>query len=65
MCASSPLPHAPPLTARTPGNGIQNLFLTASVPIFYWVVPIPLAVGLLVLDESRKLVVRELWPVGK
>ncbi|KAL7932569.1 hypothetical protein V8C35DRAFT_307459 [Trichoderma chlorosporum] len=43
--------------------GLQTLFLTASVPIEYWLIPIPLALGILVLDELRKLVVR-LFPNG-
>ncbi|KAL1413747.1 hypothetical protein Q8F55_001529 [Vanrija albida] len=47
--------------------GIQNLFGTASVPIKHWLLPVPLAIGLLAMDELRKLVVRT-WPrsvVGK
>lgn len=44
-------------------KGIQNLFGTASVPIKHWMLPIPLAVGLLAMDELRKLVVRT-WPRG-
>ncbi|PNY23564.1 Sodium/potassium-transporting ATPase subunit alpha-2 [Tolypocladium capitatum] len=43
--------------------GIQTLFGTASVPIEYWVIPIPLALAVLCMDEIRKLVVR-LWPNG-
>lgn len=43
--------------------GLQTLFLTASVPIEFWLIPIPLALGILVLDEMRKLVVR-LFPNG-
>ncbi|KAL6870395.1 calcium ATPase [Trichoderma novae-zelandiae] len=43
--------------------GIQSLFLTASVPIEFWLIPIPLALGILVLDEMRKLLVR-LFPNG-
>lgn len=43
--------------------GLQTLFLTASVPIEFWLIPIPLALGILVLDEVRKLVVR-LFPNG-
>ena len=38
--------------------GIQTLFDTASVPIEFWVIPIPLALGILFTDEIRKLVVR-------
>ncbi|KAB5526436.1 cation-transporting ATPase pma1 [Coniochaeta sp. 2T2.1] len=38
--------------------GIQTLFGTAPVPIEFWVIPIPLALGILCMDEIRKLVVR-------
>ncbi|CEJ91884.1 Putative Sodium/potassium-transporting ATPase subunit alpha-2 [[Torrubiella] hemipterigena] len=38
--------------------GIQNLFGTASVPIQFWLIPIPLALGILVMDEIRKVIVR-------
>ncbi|KAG6829256.1 hypothetical protein H0H92_005136 [Tricholoma furcatifolium] len=38
--------------------GIQSLFLTASVPIEFWLIPLPLALGILVMDELRKLLVR-------
>ncbi|KAL5113432.1 hypothetical protein ACEQ8H_008700 [Pleosporales sp. CAS-2024a] len=44
-------------------KGIQNLFGTASVPIEFWLIPIPLALGILVMDEMRKLAVRT-WPKG-
>ena len=43
--------------------GIQTLFGTASVPIEFWFIPIPLALAILVMDEIRKLVVR-LFPNG-
>jgi sodium/potassium-transporting ATPase subunit alpha len=43
--------------------GIQTLFGTASVPIEFWVIPIPLALGILCMDEVRKLIVR-LFPNG-
>ncbi|KAM4067459.1 E1-E2 ATPase domain-containing protein [Hirsutella rhossiliensis] len=43
--------------------GIQNLFGTASVPIEFWIIPIPLALGILCMDEIRKLIVR-LFPEG-
>lgn len=43
--------------------GIQNLFGTASVPIEFWLIPIPLALGILVMDEIRKTIVRA-WPRG-
>lgn len=43
--------------------GIQSLFGTASVPLKHWFLPIPLAIGLLAMDEVRKVVVRT-WPKG-
>ncbi|KAH7014543.1 cation-transporting ATPase pma1 [Microdochium trichocladiopsis] len=43
--------------------GIQNLFGTASVPIEFWLIPIPLALAILFVDEIRKLLVR-LFPKG-
>lgn len=47
----------------TEEKGIQNLFGTASVPIKFWMLPIPLGLGILMMDEVRKLVVRT-WPKG-
>ncbi|XP_014558885.1 hypothetical protein COCVIDRAFT_14025 [Bipolaris victoriae FI3] len=44
-------------------EGIQNLFGTASVPMEFWLIPIPLALGIIVMDEMRKLAVR-MWPNG-
>lgn len=43
--------------------GIQSIFGTASVPIEFWLLPLPLALGILVMDEIRKLIVRT-WPKG-
>ncbi|KAJ5291848.1 hypothetical protein N7478_001099 [Penicillium angulare] len=43
--------------------GLQRLFLTASVPIKYWLLPLALALGVLVMDELRKVLVR-LFPNG-
>ncbi|KAK6529809.1 hypothetical protein TWF281_008968 [Arthrobotrys megalospora] len=43
--------------------GIQRLFGTASVPIEFWFLPLPLALGILCMDELRKLCVRT-WPKG-
>ncbi|KAK3901544.1 hypothetical protein C8A05DRAFT_34760 [Staphylotrichum tortipilum] len=43
--------------------GIQTLFVTSSVPIEFWLIPLPLAVGILCMDELRKLLVR-LFPNG-
>ncbi|KAM5350291.1 hypothetical protein ACJ41O_006796 [Fusarium nematophilum] len=39
--------------------GIQMLFGTASVPIEFWFIPIPLGLGILFVDEIRKLIVRK------
>ena len=44
-------------------HGIQTLFLTASIPLEFWLIPIPLALGILCMDEIRKLLVR-LYPHG-
>lgn len=44
-------------------KGIQNLFITASIPLEHWFLPLPLALGILIMDEMRKLVVRT-WPRG-
>ena len=43
--------------------GIQTIFGTASVPIEFWLLPLPLALGILIMDEIRKLIVRT-WPKG-
>ena len=43
--------------------GLQTLFLTSSVPIKYWFIPLGLALGVLTMDEIRKLLVR-LYPKG-
>lgn len=43
--------------------GIQTIFGTASVPIEFWLLPLPLALGILMMDEIRKLIVRT-WPKG-
>ncbi|KAF9580508.1 hypothetical protein BGW38_002829 [Lunasporangiospora selenospora] len=37
---------------------IQEVMLTGSVPIKYWLLPIPCAFAILLLDETRKLIVR-------
>lgn len=42
---------------------IQNLFGTASVPLEFWFIPLPLALAVLCMDEMRKLLVR-LFPGG-
>lgn len=38
--------------------GLQYLSNTASVPIEFWLIPLPMALGILMLDELRKLLVR-------
>lgn len=43
--------------------GMQTLFGTASVPIEFWLLPLPLALGILIMDEMRKVMVRE-FPRG-
>ncbi|KAL3468172.1 putative Na/K ATPase alpha 1 subunit [Aspergillus heterothallicus] len=43
--------------------GIQRIFGTAAAPLEFWLIPIPLAVGILFMDEMRKLLVR-CWPRG-
>ncbi|KAG6841610.1 hypothetical protein C0991_009035 [Blastosporella zonata] len=43
--------------------GLQRLFGTASVPIEFWLIPLPLALGILFMDEIRKLLVR-VFPKG-
>ncbi|KAL2835975.1 hypothetical protein BJY01DRAFT_252219 [Aspergillus pseudoustus] len=43
--------------------GIQRIFGTASAPLEFWFIPIPLALGILFMDEIRKLLVR-CWPRG-
>ena len=43
--------------------GIQRLFGTESIPIEFWLIPLPLALGILIMDEMRKLMVRT-WPQG-
>ena len=43
--------------------GLQNLFSTASVPIEFWCIPLGLALGVLCMDELRKVLVR-MFPKG-
>lgn len=38
--------------------GFHTLFGTAPVPIEFWFIPLPLALGILFMDELRKLLVR-------
>ncbi|KAF8231370.1 calcium ATPase [Tricholoma matsutake] len=44
-------------------KGLQNLFGTAPVPIEFWLIPLPLSLGILIMDEIRKLLVRT-FPKG-
>jgi sodium/potassium-transporting ATPase subunit alpha len=43
--------------------GIQSIFGTGSVPIEFWLYPLPLAFGVLAMDELRKWAART-WPNG-
>lgn len=38
--------------------GIQSLFGTAAIPLQSCFIPLPLALGILAMDETRKLIVR-------
>lgn len=40
--------------------GIQSLFGTASIPLEFWFLPLPLALGILCMDEIRKVLVRSM-----
>lgn len=44
-------------------GGMNKVFGTARVPIEYWFIPLGLGLGLLLMDELRKLAVRQ-WPQG-
>ncbi|KAJ6093578.1 hypothetical protein N7486_008867 [Penicillium sp. IBT 16267x] len=43
--------------------GLQQIFGTGSAPLEFWFLPIPLSLGVLCMDEIRKLAVR-VWPKG-
>lgn len=43
--------------------GIQKLFLTRRVPLEFWLIPLPLALAMVMMDEIRKLLVRT-YPKG-
>jgi sodium/potassium-transporting ATPase subunit alpha len=45
--------------SSAPGN--SNIFQVGFVPGIYWLIPIPLALGVVLIDEVRKLAVRT-WP---
>lgn len=42
---------------------INKVFGTAPIPIEFWLYPLPLALGILCMDELRKVLVRT-WPTG-
>jgi sodium/potassium-transporting ATPase subunit alpha len=41
--------------------GIQHIFGTTAMPLGFWIMPLLLALGILVIHEARKAVVRG-WP---
>ena len=40
------------------GPGLQRVFLTTPIPSKYWGIPFGFALGILIMDETRKLIVR-------
>ncbi|KAG6884877.1 hypothetical protein C0992_005662 [Termitomyces sp. T32_za158] len=42
---------------------IQKVFSTRPVPLLFWLIPLPLALAMLIMDEIRKLLVRT-YPKG-
>ena len=42
---------------------LQNVLLTAQVPVEYWFLPMTFGMGVLLLDEGRKFLVRR-FPTG-
>jgi sodium/potassium-transporting ATPase subunit alpha len=40
------------------GPGLQNVFLTTPIPSKFWGIPFGFALGILIMDETRKLIVR-------
>ena len=40
------------------GRGIQELFSTTPIPSKFWGIPFGFALGILIMDETRKLIVR-------
>jgi sodium/potassium-transporting ATPase subunit alpha len=40
------------------GPGLRHVFATASIPGMYWGTPFAFALGILLIDETRKLLVR-------
>ncbi|CAN6668768.1 calcium-transporting ATPase 1 [Trichomonascus vanleenenianus] len=43
----------------------QNIFNTRPVPVEFWLIPLPLAFGILVMDEIRKVIARNVPAVEK
>ena len=40
------------------GPGLQEVFLTTPIPSKFWGIPFGFALGILIMDETRKLIVR-------
>ena len=40
------------------GRDLQRVFLTAPIPAKFWGIPFGFALGILIMDETRKLIVR-------
>ena len=40
------------------GPGFQGVFLTTPIPSKFWGIPFAFALGILIMDETRKLIVR-------
>lgn len=40
------------------GPGLQRVFLTTPIPKMFWGIPFSFALGILTMDELRKLIVR-------
>jgi sodium/potassium-transporting ATPase subunit alpha len=40
------------------GPGLQGLFSTTPIPSKFWVIPFGFALGILIMDETRKSIVR-------
>jgi sodium/potassium-transporting ATPase subunit alpha len=40
------------------GPGLERIFETSSIPGMFWGFPFPYALGILIADEIRKLIVR-------
>ena len=40
------------------GHGLQSVFSTAPIPGMFWGIPFAFALGILIMDEIRKLIVR-------